>query len=146
MDTEDRYRKERIKINDGTTIDITVSEDDVLIEEENGSILYAGSNWIRLNWKDWNEVMKVVRRLKSNRNKKNKEFVREKKIKGLHNRREEIKVRLIDHLIEIEDMIIKNEEVDCVGNIYLYEEEWEKLKKCVDELIDSMRMNENRGE
>ena len=49
MDIEDRYRKERIKINDGTTIDIIVSEDDVLIEEENGSILYAGSNWIRLN-------------------------------------------------------------------------------------------------
>ena len=49
MDTEDRYRKERIKTDDGTTIDIMVSEDDVLIEEENGSVLYAGSNWIRLD-------------------------------------------------------------------------------------------------
>jgi len=49
VNKEDSYRKERIKTNDGTTIDIIVSEDDVLIEEENGSVLYAGSNWIRLD-------------------------------------------------------------------------------------------------
>ena len=51
MDRGDKYKKERFKTNDGTTIDIIVSEDDVLIEEENGSVLYAGSNWIRLDWK-----------------------------------------------------------------------------------------------
>ena len=39
MDREDSYKKERIKTNDGTTIDIVVSEDDVLIEVENGSII-----------------------------------------------------------------------------------------------------------
>jgi len=49
MDAEDSYRKERIKTNDGTTIDIVVSEDGLLIEGENGSIIYAGSNWIRLD-------------------------------------------------------------------------------------------------
>jgi len=47
MDIEGRSKKERIKTNDGTMIDIIVSEDDVLIEEENGSVLYAGSNWIK---------------------------------------------------------------------------------------------------
>ena len=136
MNKEDSYRKERIKTNDGTTIDIVVSEDDVSIEVENDSIIYAGSKWIRLSWKDWSEVMKVIRKLKSNRNIKNKEFVKEKKIKGLHIRGEEIKVRLVDDLVEIEDMIVRKEEVDCVGNIYLYKEEWKKLKECVDELIE----------
>ena len=53
MDKEDSYRKERIKTNEGTTIDVVVRDDDVLIEVENGSVVYAGSNWIRLNWKDW---------------------------------------------------------------------------------------------
>jgi len=143
VNKEDSYRKERIKTNEGTTIDVVVRDGDVLIEVENGSVIYAGSNWIRLNWKDWSEVMKVIRRLKSNRNIKNKEFVKEKKIKGLHIRGEEIKVRLVDDLVEIEDMIVRKEEVDCVGNIYLYKEEWKKLKECVDELIDSMQRNED---
>ena len=52
MDIEGRYKKERTKTNDGTTIDIIVSEDDALIEEENGSVLYAGSSWIRLDWEN----------------------------------------------------------------------------------------------
>ncbi len=138
MNKENSYRKERIE-TDEQTIDIVVKDNAVLIEIENGSIIYAGSNWIRLNWKDWNEVIRVVRRLKSDMgNKINKEFVREKKIKGLRNHREEINVRLIDRLIEIEDLIIKNEEVNCVGSIFLYEEEWEKLKKCVNELIEEV--------
>ena len=136
MDVEDSYRKERFKTNDGTTIDIVVSEDDVLIEEENGSVLYAGSNWIRLDWETWNKVDIIVRRLKSNTNMK---IIKEKKISGFLKSGEEIIVRILDDLIEIEDVgIRKNGKRIRLGNIYLYREEWEEVKKCIDELIEEV--------
>jgi len=138
MDIEDSCRKERIETDD-KRIDIVVKDDDVLIEVERGTV-FTGNSWIRLDWKDWKEVMKVIRRLKSNGNEKNKKIVSEKKIKGLRNRKEMIRVRLIDDLIEIEDMILREKEVNCVGNIYLYKEEWEKLKKSVDELIQESKL------
>ena len=134
MDRGDRYKKERFKTNDDTTIDIIVSEDDVLIEEENGSVLYAGSNWIRLDWETWNKVNIIVKRLKSNTNMK---IIKEKKISGFLKSEEEIIVRLIDELIEIEDVgIRKDGKTTRLGNIFLYREEWEEVKKCVDELIE----------
>jgi len=137
MDVEDSYRKERIKNEDGTTIDVVVSEDDVLIEEENGSILYAGSNWIRLDWETWNKVNIIVRRLKSNTNMK---IIKEKKISGFLKSGEEIRVRLIDELIEIEDVGIRDGKTIRLGNIYLYREEWEEVKKCIDELIEERKL------
>jgi len=135
MDTEDRYRKERIKTDDGTTIDIMVSEDDVLIEEENGSILYAGSNWIRLDWETWNRINIIVKRLKSNPKMK---IIKEKRISGFLKSEEEIRVRLIDELIEIEDVGIRDGRTIRLGSIYLYGEEWERVKKCIDELIEEV--------
>ena len=133
MGVEDSYRKERFKTNDGTTIDIVVSEDDVLIEEENGSVLYAGSNWIRLDWETWNKVNIIVRRLKSNTNMK---IIKEKKINGFLKSDEEIIVRILDGLIEIEEVAIrKSGGRTRLGHVYLYKEEWEEVKKCIDELI-----------
>ena len=137
MNKEDSYRKERIKTNDGTTIDIIVSEDGVLIEEENGSVLYAGSNWIRLDWETWNKVSIIVKRLKSNTNMK---IIKEKKITGFLKSEEEIRVRLIDELIEIEDVGIRDGKIIRLGNIYLYREEWEEVKKCIDELIEERKL------
>ena len=140
MNKEDSYRKERIKTNDGTTIDIIVSEDDVLIEEENGSVLYAGSNWIRLDWESWNKVSIIVRRLKSNTNMK---IIKEKKISGFLKSEEEIRIRLVDELIEIEDVGIRRDgKTFRLGNIYLYKEEWEEVRKCIDELIEETTKKE----
>ena len=133
MDRGDRYKKERFKTNDDTTIDIIVSEDDVLIEEENGSVLYAGSSWIRLDWETWNKVNIIVRRLKSNTNMK---IIKEKKISGFIKSDEEIIVRILDGLIEIEEVgIRKSGGRTRLGHVYLYREEWEEIKKCIDELI-----------
>jgi len=135
MDVEDSYRKERIKTDDGTTIDIMVSEDDVLIEEENGSILYAGSNWIRLDWETWNRINIIVKRLKSNPKMK---IIKEKRISGFLKSEEEIRIRLVDELIEIEDVGIEDGKTIRLGSIYLYREEWERVKKCIDELIEEV--------
>ena len=127
MGVEDSYRKERFKTNDGTTIDIVVSEDDVLIEEENGSVLYAGSNWIRLDWETWNKVNIIVRRLKSNTNMK---IIKEKKISRFLKSDEEIIVRILDGLIEVEEAAIrKSGGRTRLGHVYLYREEWEEVKK-----------------
>ncbi len=131
MDVEDSYRKERIETDD-QTIDIVVKNDDVLIEVENGSVIYASSNWIRLDWETWNKVNIIIRRLKSNTNMK---IIKEKRITGFLNSEEEIRVRLIDHLIEIEDVGIEDEKTIRLGSIYLYKEEWEEVKKCVDDLF-----------
>ena len=133
MDVEDSYRKERIETDD-QMIDIVVKDDDVMIEAENWFNIYAGNNWIRLDWETWNKVNIIVRRLKSNTNMK---IIKEKKISGFLKSEEEIIVRLVDELIEIEDVGIRRSgKTIRLGNIYLYREEWERAKKCVDELIE----------
>jgi len=132
MDVEDSYRKERIETDD-KRIDIVVKNDDVLIEVERGAV-FTGSSWIRLDWETWNKVNIIVKRLKSNTNMK---IIKEKKISGFLKSEEEIIVRLIDELIEIEDVgIRKDGKTTRLGNIFLYREEWEEVKKCVDELIE----------
>ena len=132
MDVEDFYRKERIETDD-KRIDIVVKDDDVLIEVKRGTV-FTGSSWIRLDWETWNKVNIIVRRLKSNTNMK---IIKEKKISGFLKSEEEIIVRLIDELIEIEDVgIRKDGKTIRLGNIFLYREEWEEVKKCVDELIE----------
>ena len=135
MDTEDSYRKERIETDD-ETIDIVVKDDDVLIEVERGTV-FTGSSWIRLDWEIWNKVNIIVRRLKSNTNMK---IIKEKKINGFLKSEEEIRVRLIDELIEIEDVGIRDGKTIRLGNIYLYREEWEEVKKCIDELIEERKL------
>ena len=135
MDTEDSYRKERIETDD-ETIDIVVKDDDVLIEVERGTV-FTGSSWIRLDWETWNKVNIIVRRLKSNTNMK---IIKEKKINGFLNSEEEIRVRLIDQLIEIENVGIEDGKTIRLGNIYLYREEWERVKKCIDELIGERKI------
>ena len=135
MDTEDSYRKERIETDD-ETIDIVVKDDDVLIEVERGTV-FTGSSWIRLDWETWNKVNIIVRRLKSNTNMK---IIKEKKISGFLKSEEEIRVRLIDELIEIEDVGIRDGKTIRLGNIYLYREEWEEVKKCIDELIEERKL------
>ena len=132
MDVEDSYRKERIETDD-KRIDIVVKDDDVLIEVKRGTV-FTGSSWIRLDWETWNKVNIIVRRLKSNTNMK---IIKEKKISGFLKSEEEIIVRLIDELIEIEDVgIRKSGKTIRLGNIFLYREEWERVKRCVDELIE----------
>ena len=132
MDGKDSYRKERIETDD-ERIDIVVKDDDVLIEVERGTV-FTGSSWIRLDWETWNKVNIIVKRLKSNTNMK---IIKEKKISGFLKSEEEIIVRLIDELIEIEDVgIRKDGKTTRLGNIFLYREEWEEVKKCVDELIE----------
>jgi len=135
MDTEDSYRKERIETDD-ETIDIVVKDDDVLIEVERGTV-FTGSSWIRLDWETWNKVNIIVRRLKSNTNMK---IIKEKRISGFLKSEEEIRVRLIDELIEIEDVGIRDGKIIRLGNIYLYREEWEEVKKCIDELIEERKL------
>jgi len=135
MDTEDSYRKERIETDD-ETIDIVVKDDDVLIEVERGTV-FTGSSWIRLDWETWNKVNIIVRRLKSNTNMK---IIKEKKISGFLKSEEEIRVRLIDELIEIEDVGIRDGKTIRLGNIYLYREEWEEVKQCIDELIEERKL------
>jgi len=64
-------------------------------------------------------------------------IIKEKKISGFLKSEEEIIVRLIDELIEIEDVgIRKSGKTIRLGNIFLYREEWERVKRCVDELIE----------
>ena len=66
----------------------------------------------------------------------NMKIIKEKKISGFLKSEEEIRVRLVDELIEIEDVgIRKSGKTVRLGNIYLYREEWEEVKKCVDELF-----------
>jgi len=131
MDVEDSCRKERIETDD-KRIDIVVKDDDVLVEVKRGTV-FTGSSWIRLDWETWNKVNIIVRRLKSNTNMK---IIKEKKISGFLKSKEEIIVRLIDELIEIEDVgIRKSGKTIRLGNIFLYREEWEEVKKCIDELI-----------
>jgi len=132
MGVENSYRKERIETDD-KRIDIVVDDEDVLIEVERGTV-FTGSSWIRLDWETWNKVNIIVKRLKSNTNMK---IIKEKKISGFLKSEEEIIVRLIDELIEIEDVgIRKDGKTIRLGNIFLYREEWEEVKKCVDELIE----------
>jgi len=132
MDVEDSYRKERIETDD-KRINIVVKDEDVLIEVKRGTV-FTGSSWIRLDWETWNKVNIIVRRLKSNTNMK---IIKEKKISGFLKSEEEIIVRLVDELIEIEDVGIRRSgKTIRLGNIYLYREEWERAKKCVDELIE----------
>jgi len=132
MGVENSYRKERIETDD-KRIDIVVDDEDVLIEVERGTV-FTGSSWIRLDWETWNKVNVIVKRLKSNTNMK---IIKEKKISGFLKSEEEIIVRLIDELIEIEDVgIRKDGKTIRLGNIFLYREEWEEVKKCVDELIE----------
>ena len=135
MDIEDSYRKERVETDD-ETIDIVVKDDDVLIEVERGTV-FTGSSWIRLDWETWNKVNIIVRRLKSNTNMK---IIKEKRISGFLKSEEEIRVRLIDELIEIEDVGIRDGKIIRLGNIYLYREEWEEVKKCIDELIEERKL------
>jgi len=131
MDIEESYKKERIE-TDNERIDIVVKDDDVLIEVERGTV-FTGNSWIRLDWETWNKVNIIVRRLKSNTNMK---IIKEKKISGFLKSEEEIIVRILDGLIEIEDVgIRKSGKTVRLGNIYLYREEWEEVKKCIDELI-----------
>ena len=132
MDVEDSYRKERIETDD-KRINIVVKDEDVLIEVKRGTV-FTGSSWIRLDWETWNKINIIVRRLKSNTNMK---IIKEKKISGFLKSEEEIIVRLVDELIEIEDVGIRRSgKTIRLGNIYLYREEWERAKKCVDELIE----------
>ena len=135
MDVEDSYRKERIETDD-KRIDIVVKNDDVLIEVERGAV-FTGSSWIRLDWETWNTVTTIVRRLKSNSKMK---IIKEKKITGLLLSGEEIIVRLIDELIQIEELGVGDRKTIRLGNIYLYREEWEEVKKCVDELIKESKL------
>jgi len=138
MDAEDSYRKERIETDD-KRIDIVVKDDDVLIEVKRGTV-FTGSSWIRLDWETWNKVNIIVRRFKSNTNMK---IIKEKKISGFLKSEEEIIVRLIDELIEIEDVgIRKSGKTIRLGNIFLYREEWERVKRCVDELIEETTKKE----
>ena len=131
MGVEDPYRKERIETDD-ERIDIVVNDDDVLIEVERGTV-FTGSSWIRLDWETWNKVNTIVRRLKSNTNMK---IIKEKKISGFLKSDEEIIVRILDGLIEIEEVAIrKSGGRTRLGHVYLYKEEWEEVKKCIDELI-----------
>ena len=79
-------------------------------------------------------IINGCRRLKSNTNMK---IIKEKTISGFLKSEEEIIVRLIDELIEIEDVgIRKSGKRIRLGNIYLYREEWEEVKRCIDELIE----------
>ena len=133
MDIENSYRKERIE-TDEERIDIVVDDEDVLIEVERGTV-FTGSSWIRLDWETWNKVNIIVRRLKSNTNMK---IIKEKKINGFLNSEEEIRVRLIDELIEIEDVGIRDGKTIRLGNIYLYREEWKRVKNCIDGLIEEV--------
>ena len=131
MDVEDSCRKERIETDD-KRIDIVVKDDDVLIEVKRGTV-FTGNSWIRLDWETWNKVNTIVRRLKSNTNMK---IIKEKKISGFLNSDEEIIVRILDGLIEIEEAAIrKSGGRTRLGHVYLYREEWEEVKKCVDELL-----------
>ena len=131
MDIENSYRKERIE-TDEERIDIVVDDEDVLIEVERGTV-FTGSSWIRLDWETWNKVNTIVKRLKSNTNMK---IIKEKKISGFLKSEEEIIVRILDGLIEIEDVGIRKDGGGIrLGNVYLYREEWEEVKKCIDELI-----------
>ena len=131
MDVEDFYRKERIETDD-KRIDIVVKDDDVLIEVKRGTV-FTGSSWIRLDWETWNKVNVIVKRLKSNTNMK---IIKEKKINGFLKSDEEIIVRILDGLIEIEEAAIrKSGGRNRLGHVYLYREEWEEVKKCIDELI-----------
>ena len=132
MDVEDFYRKERIETDD-KRIDIVVKDDDVLIEVKRGTV-FTGSSWIRLDWETWNKVNVIVKRLKSNTNMK---IIKEKKINGFLKSDEEIIVRILDGLIEIEEVgIRKSGGRTRLGHVYLYREEWEEVKKCIDELIE----------
>jgi len=131
MDVENSYRKERIETDD-ERIDIVVKDDDVLIEVERGTV-FTGSSWIRLDWETWNKVNIIVRRLKSNTNMK---IIKEKRISGFLKSEEEIRIRLVDDLIEIEDVGVSDGKTIRLGNIYLYKEEWKEVKKCIDELIE----------
>ncbi len=138
MDEKDSYRKEQIETDD-ERIDIVVKDDDVLIEVKRGTV-FTGSSWIRLDWETWNKVNIIVRRLKSNTNMK---IIKERKISGFLKSEEEIIVRLIDELIEIEDVgIRKSGKTIRLGNIFLYREEWEEVKKCIDELIEGTTKKE----
>ena len=131
MDGKDSYRKERIETDD-ERIDIVVKDDDVLIEVKRGTV-FTGNSWIRLDWETWNKVNIIVRRLKSNTNMK---IIKEKKISGFLKSDEEIIVRILDGLIEIEEVAIrKSGGRTRLGHVYLYREEWEEIKKCIDELI-----------
>jgi len=131
MDIENSYRKERIE-TDEERIDIVVDDEDVLIEVERGTV-FTGSSWIRLDWETWNKVNTIVKRLKSNTNMK---IIKEKKISGFLKSEEEIIVRMLDGLIEIEEVgIRKSGGRTRLGHVYLYREEWEEIKKCIDELI-----------
>jgi len=102
VNKEDSYRKERIETDD-ERIDIVVNDDDVLIEVERGTV-FTGNSWIRLDWETWNKVNIIVRRLKSNTNMK---IIKEKKISGFLKSDEEIIVRILDGLIEIEEVAIR---------------------------------------
>jgi len=71
-------------------------------------------------------------------------IIKEKKISGFLKSEEEIIVRLIDELIEIEDVgIRKSGKTIRLGNIFLYREEWERVKRCVDELIEETTKKRN---
>jgi len=132
VNKEDSYRKERIETDD-ERIDIVVNDDDVLIEVERGTV-FTSNSWIRLDWETWNKVNIIVRRLKSNTNMK---IIKEKKISGFLKSDEEIIVRILDGLIEIEEVAIrKSGGRTRLGHVYLYREEWEEIKKCIDELIE----------
>ena len=67
-------------------------------------------------------------------------IIKEKKITGLLLSEEEIIVRLIDELIQIEELGVGDRKTIRLGNIYLYREEWEEVKKCVDELIKESKL------
>ena len=64
-------------------------------------------------------------------------ITKEKRVNGFESE-EEIRVRIIDQLIEIEDIRIKDGKTIRLGNVYLYKEEWERVKKCIDELIEEV--------
>ena len=64
-------------------------------------------------------------------------IIKEKRVNGFESE-EEIRVRIIDQLIEIEDIRIKDGKTIRLGNVYLYKEEWERVKKCIDELIEEV--------
>jgi len=111
---------------------IVVKDEDILIEVKRGTV-FTGSSWIRLDWKTWNKVNIIARRLKSNTNMK---IIKEKKVSGFLKSEEEIIVRILDGLIEIEEVgIRKSGGRTRLGHVYLYRDEWEEVKKCIDELI-----------
>ena len=68
-------------------------------------------------------------------------IIKEKKISGFLNSDEEIIVRILDGLIEIEEAAIrKSGGRTRLGHVYLYREEWEEIKKCIDELIKESKL------